>query len=116
MYRIIIPIVLLLFITGCEKTIDFEKLQERDGTYYEVNSEKPFSGKVLGKYENGKTEYRGKYKDGYLNGVATWWYENGKKDSEGTVKNGKKNGLYTDWYENGQKSSEKTYNDGKKMD
>ncbi len=106
MYRIIIPIVILLFITGCEKTIEFEKLQERDGVYYEVNVDKPFSGKVIGTHGNGQIALNSTFEDGELFGKRITWYENGQKKSEGNFKRGKGDGLWTYWYENGQKERE----------
>jgi len=102
MYRIIIPIVLLLFLTGCEKTIDLEQSQDRNGVVYEVNADNPFTGKVTGIYKNGQVKYQGKYKDGYLNGVATGWYENGLKQYEENYISGKIDGLITVWNKNGE--------------
>ena len=63
----------------------------RDGLFYEVNSETPFTGAAVSKYENGQ------------------------KHSEGTLKDGKPEGLVTAWYENGQKWVETTYKDGKRV-
>ena len=37
---------------GC--STDIESLQERNNLYYKVNSDKPFSGSILSKYESGQ--------------------------------------------------------------
>ena len=85
-------LLILLLIVGCSKTIDVDKLVERGGLYYEINSDKPFSGETV--------EY----------------FENGQKSEERTYKNGFEDGLWTNWYENGQKMYETTFKDGKEID
>ena len=93
--------------------VDFKTLIEKDGLYYDVNSEKPYSGKVFYLHENGKKGGEGNFIGGKRNGLFLDWYENGQKESEVTYKDGKEDGLWTIWYENGQKSGESTLKDGK---
>jgi hypothetical protein len=52
--KIFILFTSLTLISGCEKAIDFDKLQERNGVFYEVNSETPFTGEKIYKDRNGK--------------------------------------------------------------
>ena len=47
----ILILILFLFLTGCEKEVS--SLQNRGGVKYEFNSETPFTGKLVEKYENG---------------------------------------------------------------
>ena len=101
---------LLFLIVGC--STDIESLQERNNLYYEVNSDKPFSGSIFSKYESGQKNIEGFLRNGKPDGLQTIWYENGQKKIEGTYVNGKENGLQTQWYENGQKWIEITYKDG----
>ena len=105
---------LVLLVAGCgsEKAIDFEQLVERDGIYYENNSEVGFTGWAVTTYENGQKKYEGAFKDGKRNGEDTGWYENGQKKYEGTCKNGEWVGKRTAWYENGQKKYEGTSKNG----
>ena len=91
MKQTLLIITALMLIVGCSKTIDVDKLVERGGLLYEVNSDKPFSGE----------------------GVS--YYSNGQKKSEVTFKDGKEDGLSSSWWENGQKNVEEIYKDGNKI-
>jgi len=105
---VILPV---LLIVGCSK--DLDTLQDRDGIYFGINSEKPFSGSVNKKYQSGQIELKGIITNGKKDGFWTEWYENGQKESEGTYKDGKEDGFWTEWHFDGQKESEGTYKDGK---
>ncbi len=72
---------LVLLVAGCgsEKAVDFEQLVERDGIYYEVNSEVGFTGRVVGTHMNGQKEREGNYKDGKKI-ESTTWDENGREN------------------------------------
>ena len=85
LYPILI-ISLLFLLVGC--STDFTTLQKRGDTYYEINSEKPFSGSVFDKYESGQYSMKGFIKKGNLDGDWTKWYGNGQKSYEGTYKDG----------------------------
>ncbi len=90
-------------------------LQYKDGIHYEINTEKPFTGKLLKKYKNGRKRTEGNYKNGMRQGLATWWHDNGKKEAERNWKDDKQHGVFTLWYhDNGQKMSEVNYKDGNK--
>ena len=65
------------------------KWVERDGLIYEANSETPFTGVRVDKYENGQKKLEGTLKDGKREGLATSWHENGKKKAEATFMDGK---------------------------
>jgi|TARA_Y100000310_G_C20422037_1_gene687133 antitoxin component YwqK of YwqJK toxin-antitoxin module len=69
---------------GCSRTIDGKELVEKSGLKYKVHKEKPYTGKVVSKYENGQKLYDEMFKDGKPDGKWTWWNENGKKWAEGT--------------------------------
>ncbi len=94
------------------KTVDC--LQYRGGIAYEINTEEPFTGKLLKKHKNGLKEVKGNYENGKEYGLTTYWYENGQKRLEINYKNGKEHGLETKWDENGQKESKVIFKDGKK--
>ena len=89
----------LLLIIGCstnidfkiqsgKKTVNFKSLLERSGLYYEINSEKPFSGTVFIKYESGQYELKGSLKKGKWDDLTTEYYENGQKKKEKIYKAG----------------------------
>ena len=111
-----------MFLTGCEKEVT--SLQNRDGVKYEINSETPFTGRLVKKYEDGQKEFEWDYTNGELDGRLTYWgkegnvtkteeYKDGQKIYEGNWKNGKEDGLYTEWYENGKKMLEGNFKNGK---
>ena len=93
--------------TVCVETDD---VQKRDGTYYLVNQEKPFTGNNSCQYlSNGQQHSKGKIKKGKKNGKWIQWYENGQIESETIFKSGKRK-KWIEWFENGQIESERNYN------
>ena len=117
MRKSILMITALMLVIGCSsEPIDVDKLVERGGLHYDVNSDKPYSGEVVWYYENGQKEGEGTFKDGKLDGLWTYWYEDGQKRGEGTFKNGKWDGKWTRWSSDGEESSELFWKDGKEWD
>ena len=81
MKHTLLIITALMLIVGCSsEPIDVDKLVERGGLHYEVNSDKPFSGEVVSYYSNGQKEKEGTFKNGKEDGL--WIYYN----EDGTVK------------------------------
>ena len=70
------------------QAVDDSKLVERDGLWYEGDSETPFTGVAVEKHENGQKHYEATFKDGKFEGLETAWWENGKKAVERTYKDG----------------------------
>ena len=64
------------------QAVDAPKWVERDGLWYEGDSETPFTGVAVDKYENGQKAGEVTYKDGKHEGLRTQWHENGKKASD----------------------------------
>ncbi|MBI89416.1 MAG: hypothetical protein CMG60_04950 [Candidatus Marinimicrobia bacterium] len=62
----------------------------------------------------------GTFKNGFREGLWTFWYDNGNKRLEGFYKNGQKDSLWTYWYDNGVKATEYFYDnktkDGKVLE
>ena len=93
--------VLFLILNGCstsidlkidlgrKKSVDYNSLLQRGGSYYEINSEKLFSGSIIKKYESGQYSMKGEMKDGKFDGDLTKWYKNGQISYVGTYNNGK---------------------------
>jgi hypothetical protein len=90
------------------RTATLDQLVERQGLYYEINSETPFMGLLRDVYPNGQKKREGNFVRGVLDGGMTAWYENGQKKYEGNFVNGKADGLVTIWYDNGQKNLKKS--------
>ena len=67
-------------------------MEEREGIYYIIGSDTPYTGKSFALYPNGQKEAEGNYKDGKLEGTIVFWHENGQKDGEVNYKDGKWDG------------------------
>ena len=97
----IYPLVfVLLLIIGCstsidlkidlgrKKSVDYNSLLQRNGSYYGINSEKPYSGSIIKKYESGQYSMKGEMKDGKFVGDLTKWYKNGQISYIGIYEDG----------------------------
>ena len=103
------------FITSLAKPdgVNSEELEYREGFYYLLDSDTPYTGKAFTLWKNGQKETESNYKDGKQDGLQFEWHENGQKSWKGNFKGGKPNGLWVNWHENGQKQLEENYKDGK---
>ena len=50
-------IFLSVFLVSCSNEVPFDKLVERQGITYEINSTTPFTGSSVSYYENGQLEH-----------------------------------------------------------
>jgi antitoxin component YwqK of YwqJK toxin-antitoxin module len=103
MKRLLYPLLSILFLilNGCsasidlkidlgrKKSVDYNSLLQRGGSYHEINSEKLFSGSIIKKYKSGQYSMKGEMKDGKFDGDLTKWYKNGQISYIGTYKDGK---------------------------
>lgn len=110
--KLIFATILILMITGCGKPVELSTLQNRQGTYYAVNSQKPYSGKFVNYYQNGQIEQEGSLKNGLLDRNYTSYYPNGQMRVQSSYKIGVPHGKLTAFYENGEKKCELNYKDG----
>ena len=110
-----LPVLLCIFLlSACAPSeVPSDKLLERNGIKYEINSQTPFAGVATVYYESGQLEFKDTYKGGKRNGIYEEYYENGQLRWKETYKGGKRNGLYESYYENGQLDHKTTYKDGK---
>ena len=91
----------------------YAKSWKPDGSICDVTKVINGEGLIQSHHPNGPVEYRANIKNGYYEGLETWWHENGEKKVEVNNKDGKKDGLTTHWYENGEKQGEVNWKDGK---
>ena len=89
----LLPILFVLIITSCSKEVPSDQLVERDGVYYEVNSQTGFTGTSISYYENGQLWEKITYTNGEVDGSIESYYENGQLHLKGTYKNGGLDGL-----------------------
>ena len=59
--------VLIFLILSCSNDID--TLQKRGETYYKINSDKPFSGLIINKYDSGQKKSKGFLTNGKEDGI-----------------------------------------------
>ena len=86
---------------GKKKSVDYNSLLQRNGSYYEINTEESFSGLVIDKYKSGQYRLEGYLRKGKWDGLVTEYYENGQKKVEGTFKGGKEVGSHKRWNKDG---------------
>jgi antitoxin component YwqK of YwqJK toxin-antitoxin module len=102
---------IMLFLTQAISTVD--TLEEKDGVAYVPNSEQPFTGKYVQKFENGQKKFEMTFEEGKLQGLANKWHKNGQIKGQMNFKDGKFEGVESLWYDNGQKKSAHHYQDDK---
>ena len=105
---------LLLLVSCATKKVNFDQLQDRNGLYYLVNEDKPFTGEVVS-YVNGKIEFEGDVKNGLREGLWTYYYPTGQKKIEGLFTDGLKEGTWNYWKENGTQDVVEVYKMGKRL-
>lgn len=110
---VLLSLVILLFGCGGMKEVDISKKEEKNGIVYVENQKKPFTGKIISKYENGQIKMESQYKDGKLEGTVKEYYEDGQVHNEWNYKDNHLDGEQRKYYENGQLSTEKYYKDNK---
>jgi len=111
--QICLTLVLVLFAISCSgREINSGKLQERNGIYYAINEEDPYSGTVIDMYENGQMNLKKSFKDGILDGTYKSWFRDGQKHYTKKYSKGKPDGVFIEWTSDGQKISEISYKDG----
>jgi len=74
--------------------------------YYAEGSDKPYTGWLCARYDNGELESISQVKDGYSNGIWINYDPDGKKESQGTLVNNKTIGPAKTFYENGSVKAE----------
>jgi len=90
---------------SCEqKETAFDTLVERDTLFYEINSNKPYTGIVYKQFENQQFEFQGEIKDGQKHGKWTYYLENGAITKEEYYKKNKKHGKVKSFSLNGNYS------------
>ena len=79
---------LTIFLFGCggPKEVDISKKQEKNGIVYVENEKKPFTGKIISKYENGQMKMDSQYKEGKLEGIVREYYKDGQIQNEWNYK------------------------------
>ncbi len=68
--------------------MEADRLLDRDGLKYEIDSGAPFTGVAVEHWPNGEPKARVEYREGRLQGKFVGWYRNGQKMVEGEYRDG----------------------------
>ncbi len=114
MKKLAITVFVLLTLAGCGKEIDISQKQVRNGIVYTVNEDRPFTGKVIGKYSNGKEKIMENFRDGKFDGEQVYYYDNGQIKEKINYKLGEAVGVYNSYHKNGEIAYTGNFKNGKK--
>ena len=103
--------VAMLMLSGPD-VADFNSLINEAGVAYEQDSKKPFAGKAVTHYPNGKLMYEAEYKNGKQHGKIKSFFKDGAKQSEGAMENGVFHGKVIHYHPNGKMQSHYVYRKG----
>ena len=91
-------IIFMALLSACKNGIKEDETQIRNDKVYKINSDQPYTGKVLTD-NNGFTTY----KDGLKDGETKLFYKNGQQREESVYQKGNPEGILRKWAENGAK-------------
>ncbi len=105
---------ILLQRPGGPRVIRESQLQDRNGTAHEMNQDEPYTGVVVGFYQNQQKRIESHYQAGHLHGTETTWFEHGQRQRQTPWQQGRIQGEQTTWHRNGQKESTADYAQGRR--
>lgn len=101
--------IVLVFFSCSEKEVSLETLVNRNGLLYEVNKEKPYTGKVTAHYDNQQLKTIGYYKQGLQHKEWKEFQENGQLLFRKNYASGKLNGEVEEFYLDGVRKELREY-------
>ena len=108
--------ILIFLVFTCISTysysVPFDKLVERRGVLYEINSTIPYTGSFESFHENGQLSFQGQTVKGIHHGKYMSFYDNGEVLSEGNSLNGESHGVWKGFYLDGSFHWEENYEKG----
>ena len=117
MKKVLILITLLIIVTSCSKPVDYKSLGDRNGLMYNVNSQKPYSGRAVEYYNfYNSVKKKGNFEDGLKDGKYILYFKNGQINLKANLKDGEFDGWATWYFENGEIQHVSNYKDGKLLD
>jgi len=115
MKKYLVFIWIILVVSSCmTNRVNFDELQNRDGLFYLVNENEPFTGDIES-FNAGTKQFEGSVKNGLKDDLWIYYYPNGQKKAEGIYKDGLKEETWTYWAENGEKADHEVYKMGTKL-
>ncbi|HIB53097.1 MAG TPA: hypothetical protein EYO48_08255, partial [Candidatus Marinimicrobia bacterium] len=83
MKRTLFFITSLVFITPLFSQVLWKDLDTRGGLVYVLGRENPYTGVVGDFYDNRNPKIKGRYKDGFMSGIWTYYYPDGITKAKG---------------------------------
>ena len=83
MKRTLSVVTSLVFITSLFSQVLWKDLDTRGGLVYALGKENPYTGIVGDFYDNGNPKLKGRYKDGLMSGMWTYYYPDGITKAKG---------------------------------
>ena len=93
-------------------SVPLDKLVERRGIIYEINSTIPYTGSYESFHENGQLSLQGQIVKGKDHGKYMSFYVNGELRREGNYLNGGRHGVWRGFYSDGSFHWEQNYENG----
>ena len=104
----------LIMIVSCSvKEVTADKIVEREGLFYEINTVTPFTGLIVGNNEQGEMVFRNSVKKGIFEGPSEYFHDNGQVMFKDNYYQGKLHGPTKGFDENGVLDLEGVYENGK---
>lgn len=112
--HLVLVLIIILSFSSCSNETKFSELVNRNDIFYKVNSQSPFSGKVVDYYDldQERKKSEGNLVNGKFDGKWTNYYPNTQVKNIFNYSNGKKDGKEYNYQENGISISEKEYLNG----
>lgn len=99
--------------TPQKREVDFFRTERRAAkTYYVKGEQKPYTGKINGRFPDGKSMVEFFCQDGFVNGEVIDWHTNGQMKSKCSYKLGVKEGVAEAWADNGVLKIARNYQNG----
>lgn len=89
-----------------------ESRNGEDGLIYRDGIDKPFTGRIIDRFENGDVKMDSSYLNGQPHGLQIRYHENRNPALEATFDNGRLSGVKTRWWENGLIREEEYWSEG----
>ena len=91
---------------------DMVRYPPKTGLWHYDVEVKPFTGRAVNKFENGKPKHDASFYEGKLDGVEKYWHPNGQVWKEKMWLEGEYHGFVTEWDANGNIMSRKRFHRG----
>ena len=89
-----------------------DRLLDRNGVKYKVNTQTGYTGTGVIAHSNGNLKQKTSYKLGLRHGSFESYYKNGQLERKATYKDGKVHGSSVDYFSNGQWGIKAFFKDG----